>query len=85
MIQHYANRKIGIMLFGTSFGAKFKEVSIWNLILEKMEQRLAGWKRLYLCKGGRVTLIKSALSSLPTYFLSILPIPGKVANRMEKL
>ena len=33
----------------------------------------------------KVTLIKSTLSSLPTYFLSILPIPEKVANRMEKL
>ena len=32
-----------------------------------------------------MTLIKSSLSSLPTYFLSFLPIPGKVANRMEKL
>ena len=50
-----------------------------------MERRLADWKRLYLSKGGKVTLIKSTLSSLPTYFLSLLPLPGKVANRMEKL
>ena len=70
---------------GLPLGAKFKDVSIWNLILEKMERRLAGWKRLYLSKGGRVTLVKSVLSSLPTYFLSILPIPRKVANHVEKL
>ena len=70
---------------GLPLGAKFKEVSLWNPILEKMERRLAGWKRLYLSKGGRVTLIKSTLSSLPTYFLSILPMLGKVANRMGKL
>uniref|UniRef100_A0A7N2R337 Uncharacterized protein n=1 Tax=Quercus lobata TaxID=97700 RepID=A0A7N2R337_QUELO len=50
-----------------------------------MERRLAGWKRLYLSKRGKVTLIKSTLSSLPTYFLSLLPIPVKVAKRMEKL
>ena len=40
---------------------------------------------LYLSKGGKVTLIKSTISSLPTYFLSLLPLPAKVANRMEKL
>ena len=50
-----------------------------------MEQKLAGWKRLYLSKEGKVTFIKSTFSSLPTYFLSILPIPRKVANCMEKL
>ena len=70
---------------GLLLGAKFKDLSIWNLILEKMEWILAGWKRLYLSKGGKVTLIKSTLSSLPTYFLSFLPLPGKVAKRMEKL
>ena len=50
-----------------------------------MEQRPVRWKRLYLSKGGKVTLVKSILSSLPTYFLSILSILGKIANRMEKL
>ena len=54
---------------GLSLGAKLKDKTIWNPILEKMERRLAGWKRLYLSNGGRVTLIKSTLSNLPTYFL----------------
>ena len=70
---------------GLPLGAKFKELSIWNPILEKMERRLVGWKRLNLSKGGKVTLIKSTLSSLPKYFLSLMPLPGKVANHMEKL
>ena len=50
-----------------------------------MERRLAGWKRLYLSKGGRVTLIKSTLSNLPTYFLSLFPILASVAKRIVKL
>jgi hypothetical protein len=70
---------------GLPLGACFKAKSIWDGVLEKMEQRLAGWKRLYLSKGGRVTLIKSTLSNLPTYLLSLFPIPVSVANRIEKL
>ena len=40
---------------------------------------------MYLYKGGRVTLIKSTLSNLPTYFLSLFLIPASVANRIKKL
>ena len=70
---------------GLPLVAKFKETTIWNPILEKMAQRLAGWKRLYLSKGGKVRLIKSTLSNLPTYYLSLFPIPAAVAYRLEKL
>jgi hypothetical protein len=42
-------------------------------------------ENLVLSKGGRVTLIKSTLFNLPTYFLSLFPIPACVANRIEKL
>ena len=42
-------------------------------------------KHLYLSKGGRVVLIKSTLSYLPTYLLSLFPIPAEVAKRIEKI
>jgi hypothetical protein len=70
---------------GLPLGAKFKSLDIWNPIVEKMERRLAGWKRIYLSKGGRLTLIKSTLSNLPTYFLSLFPIPASVAKRIEQI
>ena len=69
------------MLLGTSF----KTASIWNPILEKMQKKLSGWKRLYLSKGGRLTLLKSTLSSLPMYFLSLFTIPKAMATRMESI
>ena len=55
---------------GLPLGANVRDSSIWNPIIEKVERRLAGWKRLYLSKGGKVNLIKSTLSNLPTYFIS---------------
>jgi len=70
---------------GLPLEAPFKAKSCWDEVVGKIERRLASWKRLYLSKGGRVTLIKSTLSNLPTYFLSLLPIPSSVASRIKKL
>uniref|UniRef100_A0A2N9H5P7 Reverse transcriptase domain-containing protein n=1 Tax=Fagus sylvatica TaxID=28930 RepID=A0A2N9H5P7_FAGSY len=74
-----------LMYLGLPLGASFKKKSIWDAVVEKMEKRLAGWKRMYLSKGGRLTLIKSTLSSLPSYYLSLFPLPMSVARRIEKL
>ena len=70
---------------GMPLGTSFKTTSIWNPILEKMEKKLSGWRHLYLSKGGRLTLLKSTLSSLPTYFLSLFTIPISVANKLERI
>ena len=70
---------------GMPLGTSFKTASIWNPILKKMEKKLSGWKRLYLFKGGRLMLLKSTLSSLPTYFLSLFTIPKVVAARLESI
>jgi hypothetical protein len=68
---------------GMPLGSSFKALGVWNPIIEKVERRLAGWKKLYLSKGGRLTLLKSTLSSLPTYFMSLFKIPVSVAKRIE--
>ena len=70
---------------GLPLGARFKEKAIWDPIIGRFEKRLSGWKARYLSKGGRLTLIKSVLSSLPTYFLSLFPIPSSVANKLEAI
>jgi hypothetical protein len=58
-------------LFGCREYLPCKSTIIWNGILEKMERRLVGWKRLYLSKGGQLTLIKSTLSNLPTFLIIV--------------
>jgi hypothetical protein len=54
-------------------------------VVEKSVRTLASWKRSYLSKGGWIALIKSTLSNLPTYLLSLLPIPVVVAKRLESI
>jgi hypothetical protein len=50
-----------------------------------MVRQLAPWKWSFLSKGGRVALIKSTLFNMPTYLLSLFPIPANVAKRIEKI
>ena len=58
---------------------------MWAELEELMARRLAPWKRSYLSKDGRVKLIKSSLSNLPTSMMSLFPIPALVAKRIEKI
>jgi hypothetical protein len=70
---------------GLPLGASFKLKVMWADLEDLMLRWLAPWKRLYLSKGARVNLIKSTLSNLPTYMLSLFPIPAYVAKRIEKI
>ncbi|XP_050280616.1 uncharacterized protein LOC126721610 [Quercus robur] len=87
-LAHILCCKVGCLpmsYLGMPLGAHYKNSSIWNPIIERIEKKLASWKQLYLSKGGRLTLLKSTLSSLPTYYLSLFTIPKHVADRLEKI
>ena len=80
--------KIGSLPFtylGLPLGAPHKSVGVWDQIEERFRRRLAAWKCQYMSKGGRVTLIRSTLSSLPIYFMSLFQIPSRVCRRLEKI
>lgn len=70
---------------GMPLGAKSKSKEIWNSVIEKCEKKLARWKGQYLSLGGRVTLINSVLDAMPTYMMSLFPIPAGVTNRLDRL
>ena len=64
-------------------GRPSKEV--WNTMVDRVEQKMATWKAKYLSLGGRIILIKSALSNLPTYFMSMFKCSALIVSRIEKL
>jgi hypothetical protein len=89
------NKLAGILGYGVAslslkylclpLGASPKVKHIWDGVIEKIERRLASWKRFNLSKGGRLTLTKIILSNLPTHFMFLFSLPTVVANRIEKL
>ena len=44
---------------GLPLGAPHKSVEAWDSIEGRFRKKLASWKRQYIYKGGRLTLIQS--------------------------
>ncbi|RVW54237.1 putative ribonuclease H protein [Vitis vinifera] len=57
----------------------------WDPVIERISRRLDGWQKAYLSFGGRITLLHSCLSHIPSYFLSLFKIPASVAAKIERL
>ena len=70
---------------GLPLGMKRKSIQVWDRVEERFRKKLALWKRQYISKGGRLTLIKSTLSNLPIYTMSFYRMPTRVKLRLEKI
>jgi len=53
-------------------------------VLEKVEQRLAGWKSKCLSLAGRITLIKSTLTAIPAYIMQSTRLPRSLCDDLDK-
>nr|XP_018625476.1 uncharacterized protein LOC108944689 [Nicotiana tomentosiformis] len=43
-----------ITYLGLPLGASYKDTTVWNPVIERVEKRLAGWQKRYLSKGGEI-------------------------------
>ncbi|KAL2894886.1 hypothetical protein RDABS01_010795 [Bienertia sinuspersici] len=65
----------------TDFGQHKKD--LFAGIIKSVEGRLESWRNVFLSQAGRLTLIKSVLTSLSNHVLSAFKIPGCIADRSK--
>ncbi|CAN0884339.1 LINE-1 retrotransposable element ORF2 protein [Linum grandiflorum] len=70
---------------GLPLGSRAVNKALWDPVVTKVRKRLETWKARNLSFGGRMVLIKSVLSNLPVYFLSIFRAPVAVIEEIEKI
>jgi Reverse transcriptase (RNA-dependent DNA polymerase)/zinc-binding in reverse transcriptase/Endonuclease/Exonuclease/phosphatase family len=56
-----------------------------DLMIDLFWDRFGGWKLNLLSHPGRMVLIKSVLSALPVYYMSIAPMPVKTTTQLTGL
>ncbi|GKD38174.1 hypothetical protein Tco_1258381, partial [Tanacetum coccineum] len=70
---------------GVKVGISSSRRKSWDDVTDKIASRLSKWKTKTLSIGGRLTLTKSVLTSLPLYQMSMYKVPMGVLHKMESL
>ncbi|XP_021975130.1 uncharacterized protein LOC110870243 [Helianthus annuus] len=70
---------------GIPVGVNMKRAAYWKPVIEKFSSVLSKWKARHLPFAGRLTLPKSVLGSLPSYFLSLFAAPKCIIYKLEKI
>ena len=73
------------MYLGLPIGGSSSAISSWDPVIRKMENKLATWRGRLLSIGGCLTLIKSSMSSLPLYYMSLFPVPQGVIKKITAI
>nr|GEV45005.1 RNA-directed DNA polymerase, eukaryota [Tanacetum cinerariifolium] len=66
-------------------GGRTERINSWDDVVSKVTSQLSKWKLKTLSIGGRLTLIKSVLTSIPLYQMSSFKVPIKVLNILESI
>ncbi|GJY48474.1 RNA-directed DNA polymerase, eukaryota [Tanacetum coccineum] len=77
--------KTPFIYLGSMVGGAMSKASAWSEVVDKVKNRLSKWKMKTLSFGGRLTLLKSVLGSIPIFHMSMFKVPSGVLNSLESL
>ncbi|GJX09413.1 RNA-directed DNA polymerase, eukaryota [Tanacetum coccineum] len=87
-----AAEKLGCLVFKTPFnylgslvGGDMHRLQVWNDIVDRIRSRLSKWKMKMLSIGGRLTLVKSVLGSMPIFHMSLFKVPAGILRTLESI
>jgi len=70
---------------GLPIGGDPRKHQFWCPLVDRIRNRLSGWKCKNLSLGGRLVLLKSVLSSVPIYFLSFFKAPSGIISSLGSI
>ena len=56
-----------------------------NFILERVKQKLAGWKANFLSLAGRAILIQASTTTIPAYVMQCTTLPKKLLDNLDRV
>jgi len=84
-ILNYETMVTPFVYLGMQVGGCHKRQTFWVGVVERLRSRLSRWKGRFLSMARRICLMKSILSSIPLFYMSLFKIPSAVANELGRL
>nr|GEY43105.1 RNA-directed DNA polymerase, eukaryota, reverse transcriptase zinc-binding domain protein [Tanacetum cinerariifolium] len=81
----YLVLKTPFTYLGTKVGDIMSRKHAWKEVVEKVLFRLSRWKMKILSIGGRFTILKSVLGSMPIFHMSIFKVPSSILKTLESI
>lgn len=78
-------REFPIRYLGVPIFAGRSKLFYFEHLVDKVHRKLEGWKAQLLNFAGKLTLIKSVLSSMHTYTLASTNVPSTTIKRIEQI
>jgi len=91
VVQHFATilnydvMKLPFKYLGMLVEGCHKRGVFWDGVLEKIKSILGRWKGRVLSMVGRIILIKSVISSIPLFYVSLYKLPTLMLKKIVKL
>nr|GEZ25178.1 RNA-directed DNA polymerase, eukaryota, reverse transcriptase zinc-binding domain protein [Tanacetum cinerariifolium] len=70
---------------GVKVGSNMSRITSWDDVIYKVSSRLSKWKLKLLSIGGRLFLLKSVLTSIMLYHMSVFKVPIGMLNHLESI
>ncbi|GJR77917.1 RNA-directed DNA polymerase, eukaryota [Tanacetum coccineum] len=77
--------KTPFLYLGTYVGGNMNRLKSWDDIIDRVKSRLSKWKMNMLSIGGRLTLVKSVLGSMPIFHMSLFKTPSGILRKLESI
>ncbi|GKD70486.1 hypothetical protein Tco_1324576 [Tanacetum coccineum] len=70
---------------GSMVGGDMHRLQSGNDMVDRVKRRLSKWKMKMLLIGGRLTLVKSVLGSMPIFYMALFKVPSGILHTLESI
>ena len=84
-ILNYGLMNVPFKYLGVCVGGNLRRKQFWEPVVNKIKKKLTRWKGRFLSFAGRVCLLKSVLTFVPLYYMSLFKMPIIVSKDIMRI